>query len=186
MIFNKQSAMMMVLLPAMIAPAFAKEHPMGPAQEVQGMEIAAVYLQPITMDKDIGLPAAQADAHIEVDIHATKDNANTFSEGWWIPYLTVSYELDKIDNRTKQVLTRQSGVLMPMIADDGPHYGSNIKFLGGPGLYKITYHIAPPSDNPNVLFGRHIDKETAAPPWFKPFNATWEFPWAGPGEKGSY
>ena len=182
---GKKGIIAALLLPAMVTTAMAKEHPMGPAQEVEGMEIASVYLQPITMDKQMGLPADQAEAHIELDIHATKDNGNTFAEGWWVPYLTINYKLDKIDNRTKKVIASQSGELMPMVASDGPHYGSNVKLMG-PGLYRIKYRIQPPSDNKHIEFARHIDKETAAPEWFKPIDLEWQFPWAGPGEKGSY
>lgn len=164
--------------------AMAAEHPMGPAQEVNGMEIGSVYLQPITMDKQMGLPADKAEAHIEADIHATKDNMH-FAEGWWVPYLTISYKLEKVDTKTHKVLETQEGMLMPMVADDGPHYGSNVKLMGA-GNYKITYKILPPGDNQKEAFGRHIDEETAAKPWFEPFEVSWEFPWAGEGEKGSY
>lgn len=164
--------------------AQAKEHPMGPAIEKNGMEIGAVYLQPITMDMPMGLPANKADAHIELDIHATKDN-EIFAEGWWIPYLTATYKLEKIDPKTKKAKVVDQGELMPMIASDGPHYGRNVKFAGA-GNYRMTYHILPPGQNKQIHFGRHIDKETAAPEWFAPFDVQWEFPWAGPGEKGSY
>ncbi len=42
------------------------------------MEIAGVYLQPVTMDNGSGhshhLPAVDADIHLEADIHATENN----------------------------------------------------------------------------------------------------------------
>lgn len=183
--FATQGVIALLLLPALATTAMAKEHPMGPAQEVEGMEFASVYLQPITMDKPMGLPASSSDAHVELDIHATKDNKNALAEGWWVPYLHVSYEIEKIDNRNKKVLAYQSGDLMPMLASDGPHYGANVKLMG-PGLYRIKYHITPPNDNPDVEFARHIDEETAGPEWFKPIDLQWQFPWAGTGEKGSY
>lgn len=180
-----QTTFALLALSMLATPAFAKEHPMGPAQEINGMEIASVYLQPIVMDKPMGLPAEKSDVHIELDMHATKDNKNALAEGWWIPYLAITYDLEKINNRTKKVIARQSGELMPMIASDGPHYGANVKLMG-PGYYRITYHVKSPSDQPDSHFARHIDKETAAPEWFKPFDLQWQFPWAGPGEKGSY
>ncbi len=37
-----------------------------------------------------------------------------------------------------------------------------------------------------LLFFRHIDKETGVAPWFKPFDVSWEFNYAGVGRKGSY
>lgn len=164
--------------------ASAKEYPLGAPHIIEGMEVGSVYLQPITMDKVMGLPAAESDIHLEVDIHATKDNKNTFAEGWWIPYLTISYELSKLDGNGKATNT-QKGTLMPMIADDGPHYGSNIK-LSGPGKYHVKYEILPPSMNKKEMFGRHIDKETGTEPWFKPFTAEWTFPFTGIGKKGGY
>jgi uncharacterized protein involved in high-affinity Fe2+ transport len=38
-----------------------------------------------------------------------------------------------------------AGDFMPMVANDGPHYGDNIK-LAGPGKYKVKYTILPPSE----------------------------------------
>jgi uncharacterized protein involved in high-affinity Fe2+ transport len=63
-----------------------------------------------------GMDAASADAHLEIDIHADKNNPQGFEPGAWIPYLTVS---------------------------DGPHYGANIKFHG-PGKYRASFRIEPP------------------------------------------
>ena len=74
---------------------------------------------------------------------------------------------------------------MPMVANDGPHYGDNVK-LQGPGKYKMTLTIAPPTANPHAMFGRHVDKETGVGPWFKPFTLDYEFVYAGTGKKGAY
>ena len=70
---------------------------------------------------------------------------------------------------------------MPMVANDGPHYGDNVK-LQGPGKYKLTLSIAAPGQH----FGRHVDKETGVAPWFKPFEVQYEFVYAGTGKKGGY
>ena len=48
---------------------------------------------------------------------------------------------------------------MPMVANDGPHYGDNVKMMG-PGKYRLILTIAPPDENPHAHFGRHVDKET--------------------------
>ena len=72
---------------------------------------------------------------------------------------------------------------MPMVASDGPHYGDNVKLMG-PGKYKLQVTVAPPGAQGH--FGRHVDKETGVAPWFKPFNATYEFTYAGTGKKGGY
>ena len=70
-----------------------------------------------------------------------------------------------------------------MVANDGPHYGDNVK-LAGPGKYRLTVSIAPPGEAQH--FGRHVDKETGVGPWFKPFQVTQEFTFAGTGKKGAY
>ncbi|MEJ0092142.1 MAG: iron transporter [Methylocella sp.] len=161
--------------------AAAKEYPVGKAQESNGLEIGAVYLQPIEMDPpDVMRPAKDSDIHLEADIKAAKDNANGFAQGDWIPYLVVDYELTKLDDNQSQ-----KGSFMPMVANDGPHYGDNVKMMG-PGKYRLALTIAPPSDNPHAHFGRHVDKETGVGPWFKPFTIEYEFIYAGPGKKGAY
>lgn len=74
---------------------------------------------------------------------------------------------------------------MPMVANDGPHYGDNLK-LAGPGKYRLTLTVSPPSANPHSHFGRHVDKETGVGAWFAPFSADYEFIYAGTGKKGGY
>ena len=74
-----------------------------------------------------------------------------FAVGEWIPNLTVEYTLVKIDTGEKI-----EGHMSPMVANDGPHYGDNVKMLGA-GRYKVTYRI----ENPlKQGFGRHTDRET--------------------------
>jgi hypothetical protein len=146
-----------------------------------GMEVAAVYLQPIEMDPPgMMRDAAKSDIHLEADIHAVKGNKYGFGEGDWIPYLVVKYELSKEGD--KNIL---KGDFMPMVASDGPHYGDNIKLMG-PGKYTLKYFISPPKQEHGSHFGRHIDKETGVGPWFKPFVATYKFTYAGTGKKGGY
>ena len=161
--------------------AAAKEYPIGAPQTKNGMEIGAVYLQPIEMDPPGAMrPAQDSDVHLESDIKAAKDNKNGFAQGDWIPYLAVAYELTKLDgNQT------QKGEFMPMVANDGPHYGDNVKMMG-PGKYKLILTIAPPDENPRAHFGRHADKETGVAPWFKTFAVEYEFVYAGIGKKGAY
>jgi periplasmic iron binding protein len=166
---------------AMATAATAKEYPVGASQEKNGMEIGAVYLQPIEMDPPgVMRPAAESDVHLESDIKAAKDNKNGFADGEWIPYLTVAYELTKLDDKQTQ-----KGDFMPMVANDGPHYGDNVKMMG-PGKYKLILTIAPPDANGHAHFGRHVDKETGVAPWFKTFAVEFEFTYAGIGKKGAY
>jgi uncharacterized protein involved in high-affinity Fe2+ transport len=160
--------------------ASAKEYPIGKPQTAGGMEVAAVYLQPIEMDPPgMMREAKDSDVHMEADIKATKDNKNGFAEGDWVPFLVVKYELTKEGGKS------QSGEFMPMVANDGPHYGDNVK-LDGPGKYKLKLTVMPPSENKHVHFGRHIDKETGVGPWFKTFTVDYDFTFAGIGKKGAY
>lgn len=158
------------------AEAQAKEYPIGKPQTRDGMEVAAVYLQPIEMEPaGMMRDAKESDVHLEADIKAVKGNLNGFSEGDWIPYLGVKFELKK-DGASET----RSGDFMAMVANDGPHYGDNVKLMG-PGKYTLTLNVAPPEH-----FGRHVDKETGVGAWFKPFSATYEFTYAGTGKKGAY
>ena len=73
------------------APALALETPIGKPQKQAGMEIAAVYLQPVPMEPaGMMKSVAESDIHLEADIHAQSDNANGFADGAWIPYLGVT------------------------------------------------------------------------------------------------
>ncbi|MCT6878951.1 MAG: iron transporter [Commensalibacter sp.] len=161
------------------SPVFAAEYPIGKPQICGGMEIASVYLQPIEMDPDgIMLPAAKSDVHLEADIHATASNKNGFPEGSWMPYLQVAYELTKSGDEKKS-----NGILHPMVANDGPHYGENIKMMGA-GKYHLKLTLLPPSRE--SMFGRHVDKETGVAPWFKECVTEYDFTYAGTGKKGGY
>ena len=154
-----------------IANAEMKEYPIGESQEINNLEIAAVYLKAIDMEpRGIDLPASKADVHIEADIHATKGNKNGFGAGEWMPYLTITYKLTNTDTGKSKV-----GTLMPMVAADGPHYGSNIKMLGI-GNYQIEFSIEPPS---RQGFGRHTDKDSGVGKWFKKFTVTFNGAYKG-------
>jgi uncharacterized protein involved in high-affinity Fe2+ transport len=161
--------------------AMAKEYPIGKPQIRNGMEIAAVYLQPIKMEPEGMMRKAElSDIHLEADIHATRDNVNGFPEGEWVPYLTVRYQLSKQGSAQSQ-----SGEFMAMVANDGPHYGDNIKLMG-PGKYTLKYTILAPNASAASHFGRHVDKETGVAPWFPPFELSYSFTYAGTGKKGGY
>ncbi|PIE46085.1 MAG: iron transporter [Gammaproteobacteria bacterium] len=150
--------------------AYAGEVPIGEAVTMNEMEIAAVYLQPITMEpQGLMRPASQSDVHLEADIHATKGNKNGLGAGEWVPYLTIDYKLTNTDTGKSK-----TGTLMPMVASDGPHYGQNIEMLGV-GNYELTWTIKPPVTE--LL--RHTDKETGVGKWFKPFEANYKFEYLG-------
>jgi len=177
----KRSALALALFALPAASALALEYPIGTPQHRAGMEIAAVYLQPIEMEPaGMMRAAAESDIHIEADIHALDSNVNGFEEGAWIPHLIVKYEISKTGGQFKT-----SGEFMPMVANDGPHYGDNVK-LDGPGKYQVRYTILPPSENPQAHFGRHTDRATGVRPWFKAFSVDYEFTYAGTGKRGGY
>lgn len=170
-----------LLAAALSSSALAAEYPIGKPAELNGLEVAAVYLQPIEMaPAGMMRPTPDSDIHLEADIHATADNKNGLPEGAWAPYLNIQYALQK--QGSEQVVT---GNLMPMVANDGPHYGDNVK-LDGPGKYQLTFTVGSPETAPNNHFGRHVDKETGVSPWFKTFEVKYEFVYAGTGKKGGY
>jgi hypothetical protein len=161
--------------------AVAAEYPIGKPQQKNGMEIAAVYLQPVLMEP-VGMMAKpeHADVHMEADIHAIANNPNGFEEGAWMPYLGIKYEITKLPEGKKI-----TGDFMPMVANDGPHYGDNIKLMGA-GKYKVKFTISPPGSDAQTHFGRHTDRLTGVAPWFKPFDVEYEFTYVGIGKKGGY
>ncbi|KAA5606025.1 iron transporter [Roseospira marina] len=160
------SALALTASSAFAAEEF-KEFPIGEAQTINTLEVAAVYLKPIDMEpRGIDLPASQADIHLEADIHAAQGNPNGFGAGEWVPYLTVSYRLENLDTGKTQ-----SGNLMPMVAVDGPHYGANIK-MPGAGNYALSYHIESPA---RQGFGRHTDEASGVGQWFQAFDVDYDF-----------
>ena len=160
------------------SPAFAAEHSIGNPIVVDGMILHPVYLQPVHMAPELpGMDKGPFDAHLEVDIHADKDNAQGFQPGAWIPYVTVGYQLEKIGSDWSAF-----GTMMAMAANDGPHYGINVKF-DGPGKYRLSLRLVPPSYNG---FFHHTDKETGVAPWWAPFTESWTFVYTGTGHKGAY
>ena len=163
-----------VCLGVFSSSASALEYPIGEPELVNGMEVAAVYLQPVVMEPAGELAAAEADIHLEADIHALEDNDNGFPPGAWIPFLHIDYRLQK--EGSDSVI---EGSLMPMIASDGTHYGINLA-LEGMGRYHLTFHI----EAPHLM--RHIDKETGVAPWYAPFDVEYDFVYAGVGKKGGY
>lgn len=145
-----------------------KEYPIDSVgKNINGLNVAAVYLLPIDMEpRGTDLPASQADIHLEADIHAIPGNRNGFGAGEWIPYLTVGYKLENLDTGAKK-----EGKFMPMVAKDGPHYGSNIKMMGA-GNYKVAFTVESPAKQG---FGRHTDAASGVGKWFQPFTVEYKF-----------
>lgn len=159
--------------------ALAKEYPIGQPQTCPGLEISAVYLQPIEMaPKGMMRATADSDIHLEADVRATADNRLGFQEGSFVPYLRLSFALEK-QGGTAPI----TGDFHAMVANDGPHYGDNVK-LQGPGQYRLSFSVLPPSGHESL--GRHTDKETGVAPWFERCEVHYDFVYAGIGKKGGY
>ena len=178
------SPRLLLSLTALLAAthSYAKEYPIGEPQQCAGMEVGAVYLQPIVMDPPgMMRPAAESDVHMEADISALESNVHGFQEGSFVPYLSVRYRLQKVGS--EQVL---EGDFHAMVANDGPHYGDNLKLMG-PGKYQLTYFVSAPGQQAHgEHFGRHTDKETGVAPWFERCELHYSFTFAGIGKKGGY
>jgi len=181
---NVKSIALMAGLSLYSAASLAVEYPIGVPEQRNGMEIAAVYLQPVRMEPAGMMNLSEnSDVHLEADIRALDINANGFAEGDWIPYLFVQYQVTK--KGSDKVI---SGDFMPMVANDGPHYGDNVKLMG-PGKYTVKFTIYPPNAKENMAgkhFGRHTDRLTGVRPWFKPFQVEYNFIYAGIGKRGGY
>ncbi|HME21746.1 MAG TPA: iron transporter [Acetobacteraceae bacterium] len=149
-------------------PAPTKEYFVGGPVHQYDMEIVANYLAGIEMSPMTpGMPIAGPDViHLEADVHATADNVYGYPDGAWVPYLTITYTLEKLGTDWKA-----SGALKPMTAKDGPHYAENVR-MNGPGKYQVAYRFTPPETNG---FYRHTDHETGVPQWWSPFTQEFTF-----------
>jgi len=117
-------------------PAAAKEFYVGEPVVQNDMQIVPHYLlgiemAPMTKSMDMGPNAV----HLEVDVHATKDDKRGFKEDEWIPYLTISYTIEKVGTKFKK-----TGKLLAMTAGDGPHYANNVVLIGD-GDYRLTFTL---------------------------------------------
>lgn len=169
------------------SPAGAGETPIGRAKRITaaGIEVAAVHLPAIEMEpemfhgKTLYLTRDKADIHLEADIHALPGNKQGFKDGEWIPGLLVRYSLKNVETGTEQ-----SGVLHPMVADDGPHYGVNVKMMGL-GLYQLVFDIEPPGkQHADAMVTQGVGRVGPGGGWWKPLKLEWTFQYLGPGKAG--
>jgi uncharacterized protein involved in high-affinity Fe2+ transport len=146
-----------------------EEFPIGDDQVVGPLNIAGVYFQPVDMEPAGlgGIPASQADMHLEADISAAEGNDLGYGVGDFVPNLTVRFTAQKEGGKLIE------GTFMPMSASDGPHYGNNVK-LDGAGKYKITFIIENPEKQSYLL---HVDKATGVTGrfWKEPITVSWDF-----------
>jgi len=163
-----------LLLAAAIAPAFAaQDFSIGAPLEQDGMRIAARFVSGVETDRMPG-GRDKDSVLLEADIHATAAETHGFPDGAWMPYLEVQYVLTKDGDRTY----KKGGLLFPMAAHGGPHYGGDVG-LAGPGTYRLTFIISPPASHGML---RHVDKATGVAAWWKPFPVNWTFTYPGKPE----
>ncbi len=145
---------------------------LGPSviRQDAALTITAAYEPPLRVDgadpagQPFFLPPDQADLFLTVDIRAGKRNKNGFGAGEFVPYLAVSYTLQRQGSpRALQ------GQLHPLVTGQGMRYANNVR-LAGPGPYALTLTIEPPI---KVGFGRHTDRETGVGRWWAPFQVVW-------------
>ena len=128
---------------------YFEDVPMGVDEKNPLFLVSGVYFQPVPMDPDYK-DITGYDIHLEADVSASKNNAG-YPEGSWIPYMTVNYKIT--DTSGAEVAT---GAFMEMNADDGPHYGANVK-LPNAGTYNLELTFKSPADNEYQI---HSDSET--------------------------
>ena len=147
--------------------ASAKEFYVGEPVVKNDLQLVPHYLLGIEMaPMPKGMNHGNDAVHLELDVHATKDEKHGFKEDEWMPYLTIEYSIEKNGSKF-----RKTGTLAAMAAGDGPHYANNVE-LAGEGDYKLTYRLSPPS---KAGFVRHVDKATGVPDWWQPFSVSWNF-----------
>lgn len=125
------------------------EFPIWEDEEIGFMNVNGVYFQPVPMSNG-NENFEDYDLHFEADI-AAMENDLGYGLGDWVPYLTIDFEIIGSDGEVAA-----EGTFMPMSADDGPHYGANIK-LPDADTYSVKLTIHSPEENGYLL---HVDDVT--------------------------
>ena len=153
-----------------------EEFPIGDDHTEGPLVISGVYFQPVDMEPaGNSIPKEEADCHIEADITASQEGATLgYGVGDFVPWLQVKAYLQKKGSDHVQEVA-----FMPMNASDGPHYGANVKFDEGVGVYDVKFEVTAPGND----YLLHVDKETGVTGrfWTEPIVAEWtDFEWNGP------
>ncbi|MDO5730146.1 iron transporter [Corynebacterium sphenisci] len=143
----------------------------GPTASFGLFDAAVMYFQPGQMAENPNsemkmLDYADSQMHIELDL-----KANAYATNWGYSVdetpanLTILYRL--ADAEGKEI---DKGMMMPMNAIDGSHYGTNLAkdTVTEPGDYKLKITILPPKN-----YDIHSDYITGVPAdeWFGPLSA---------------
>jgi uncharacterized protein involved in high-affinity Fe2+ transport len=165
---------LLLCLPAAASELFKLANKVDERIVRESMTIEGGYMQPIALEGGReNRPRDQSDAYFVAHIKAASANPYGFSKFAWIPFLRVSYTLEKPGSDWKL-----EGPLGAAIGKFGPHYGANVK-LDGAGKYRFTMHVAPP----DAGIDRLVDTENGVT-WWKPFEVSWNFTWLGLGKIG--
>jgi periplasmic iron binding protein len=142
-----------------------REYPIGEEVERNSLRVAAVWLPSVQVEGQV-VTAGTDVIHLEADVHATAGNPNGLAKDEFVPYLQIAYEVVPAAGGAPL-----KGTLMPMVARDGLHYGATLR-MPGPGSYRLTYAIQPPSANG---LGRHTDPATGVAAWWEPFTTSFDW-----------
>ena len=151
---KKTLVLVLVLVFAAMAVASADdlgfvENEIFSDEEVAFMNVNAVWFQAVPMSNG-NENIEDYNMHFECDVSALENDLG-YGLGDWIPYLTVDYEIIASSGDTAA-----EGTFMPMSADDGPHYGANIK-LPDADTYSVNLTFHSPEENGYLI---HLDDET--------------------------
>lgn len=152
-------------------PGGAREYPIGEPVERNAIRIAAVWLAAAPVEGLTG-PMGGDVIHLEADVHATESNPNGFAKDEFVPYLKITYAIEPAGGKGET----RGGILSPMVARDGLHYGANV-VMPLAGKYRLTYHVEPPSIGG---LGRHSDQATGVDPWWRPYDVSYDWDYPGP------
>jgi len=160
------------LASVLVAPgsARASEADIGEPVTRNGITVKAAYLTGVEMAPQPPTPSGDDTIHLECDVSAAANNPQGFPQGAWVPYLGCIYTIEKVGSDWSR-----TGRMLPMTAQDGPHYANNVA-MDGPGEYRLTYYLVPPQSQG---FFRHTDAETGVEAWWEPFSVSWMFEYAG-------
>ncbi len=151
---------------ALAGAAQATEYHVGDPVTKNGLEVGAAYLKGVELEPAPPTATGDDTIHLECDVSAAAGNEQGFEPRQFVPYLTCSYLVEKVGTDW-----RRAGTMLPMTAQDGPHYAANVP-MHGPGEYRVVYFLEPPSRNG---FFRHTDEESGVAPWWEPFSVEWTF-----------
>jgi uncharacterized protein involved in high-affinity Fe2+ transport len=159
-------AVLLAIIPAPLSGEASAAVIGGPMLQ-GGIEIIPSALSGVELDRVPATLSQAADSlFLMADVHAGKDEAHGFTEHAFIPYLSISYALTKENAPT----FRKAGLLYPVAAKGGPHYGASAQ-MAGPGTYHLSYIVSPPSSHGMM---RQTGKDGVSE-WWKPITATWTF-----------